>query len=206
MWIYKDNNSCYVGNNLNYNKDSMVINSPICIPIDVVPAAKEQCDLLFQKMEENGYEWIADKKELRKTIEPIFKVGDEIFRPACNEYFKIKGIEKGKGIVWYVTTRTRLLNNDKRMGEVVRINVFYQNEYSIAHKPHYDISNFKPFDKVLVRDYDKDEWFNTFFGFYDEEHKVFVCDCYNYKQCIPFEGNEYLLGTTNMCPEEYINW
>lgn len=30
------------------------------------PATKEQCDLLFQKMKEAGYEWDAEKKELKK--------------------------------------------------------------------------------------------------------------------------------------------
>lgn len=33
---------------------------------DVHPATKEQRDLLFQKMEEAGYEWNAEKKELKK--------------------------------------------------------------------------------------------------------------------------------------------
>ena len=33
---------------------------------DVIPATKEQRDLLFQKMKEAGYEWDADKKELKK--------------------------------------------------------------------------------------------------------------------------------------------
>lgn len=33
---------------------------------DVKPATKEQRDLLFQKMKEAGYEWIANKKELKK--------------------------------------------------------------------------------------------------------------------------------------------
>lgn len=51
------------------------------------PATKEQRDLLFQKMKENGYEWDAEKKELNKIekqgeqnptdkVEPKFKVGD----------------------------------------------------------------------------------------------------------------------------------
>lgn len=30
------------------------------------PATKEQCDLLFQKMKEEGYEWNAEKKELKE--------------------------------------------------------------------------------------------------------------------------------------------
>ena len=37
---------------------------------DVHPATKEQRDLLFQKMKEAGYEWDAEKKELKK-IEPF---------------------------------------------------------------------------------------------------------------------------------------
>ena len=33
---------------------------------DIKPATKEQSDLLFQKMKEAGYEWDAEKKELKK--------------------------------------------------------------------------------------------------------------------------------------------
>ena len=33
------------------------------------PATKEQRDLLFQKMEEEGYQWDAEKKELKKIGE-----------------------------------------------------------------------------------------------------------------------------------------
>ena len=49
------------------------------------PATKEQRDLLFQKMKEAGYEWDAEKKELKEikqdptdNVEPKFKVGDII--------------------------------------------------------------------------------------------------------------------------------
>ena len=106
----------------------------------LTPATEKQHKLFFKKMKEAGYEWDADKKELKKI------------------------------------------------------------------QPHYDIRNFKPFDKVLVRDRDESKWGNTYFGFYDEEQKVFVCDCYEWEQCIPFEGNEHLLGTTDPCDEMYINW
>lgn len=37
---------------------------------DIKPATKEQRDFLFQKMEESGYEWDAEKKELKKLIVP----------------------------------------------------------------------------------------------------------------------------------------
>ena len=36
---------------------------------DIVPATKEQRELLFQKMKESGYEWDAEKKELKKIEE-----------------------------------------------------------------------------------------------------------------------------------------
>ena len=102
------------------------------------PATKEDRELLFRKMKEAGYEWNADKKELRKI------------------------------------------------------------------QPHYDIANFKPFDKVLVRDSNSLKWTADLFSYIDDG---FVCTggipC---RQCIPFEGNKHLLGTTDMPSEEYINW
>jgi len=102
------------------------------------PATKEQRDLLFAKMREAGYQWDADKKELRKI------------------------------------------------------------------QPHYDISNFQPFDKVLIRLDNNSKWTCDFFSYY---HKGFHCiGCDDWSQCIPFDGNEHLLGTTNMCDEQYINW
>ena len=42
------------------------------------PATKEQHDLLFQKIHEAGYVWDAEKKKLRKTVTPIFHIGDRI--------------------------------------------------------------------------------------------------------------------------------
>ena len=43
-----------------------------------IPATKEQRDLLFQKMKEAGYEWDAEKKELKKIVAPIFHIGDRV--------------------------------------------------------------------------------------------------------------------------------
>jgi hypothetical protein len=75
-------------------------------------------------------------------------------------------------------------------------------------KPHYNVANFKPFDKVLVRDSDGEKWRCNWFSHYSGEGGVyrFVTTKCGYAQCIPFEGNEHLLGTTDMCDEQYINW
>lgn len=53
---------------------------------------------------------------------------------------------------------------------------------------------FKPFDKVLVRDLDEDEWECSLFSHIDEED-YYVCVGSWWMQCIPYEGNEHLLGT-----------
>lgn len=74
-------------------------------------------------------------------------------------------------------------------------------------KPHYDISNFKPFDKVLVRFCDGANWCCALFSHYCTRGNChFVCSGGSVTQCIPYEGNKHLLGTTDMCDEYYINW
>lgn len=55
---------------------------------------------------------------------------------------------------------------------------------------------FKPFDKVLVRDSDEQEWVCNLFSHIDEEG-LHCCVSSWWVQCIPYEGNEHLLGTTN---------
>jgi hypothetical protein len=58
---------------------------------------------------------------------------------------------------------------------------------------------FKPFDKVLVRNFDHDEWRASFFSHLSSNYfeKYYCVDGAYYKQCIPYEGNEHLIGTTN---------
>ena len=53
----------------------------------------------------------------------------------------------------------------------------------------------KPFDKVLVRDFSRDKWVISFFSFKKEDSYVCINHC-SWNQCIPYEGNEHLLGTT----------
>ena len=55
---------------------------------------------------------------------------------------------------------------------------------------------FKPFDKVLVRDSDHSKWECDIFSHFGDEEGIFVCISDWWRQCIPYEGNEHLLGTT----------
>lgn len=70
----------------------------------------------------------------------------------------------------------------------------------VDKKPESSVTEFQPFDKVLVRDYDDQIWVPTFFGVfcqdegerypYDTTHGVYRC-------CIPYnEKTKHLLGTT----------
>lgn len=61
-------------------------------------------------------------------------------------------------------------------------------------------SKFKPFQKVLVRDDDTQIWGVGFFSHIKDdtstEYKYVCSPAEPFKQCIPYEGNEYLYGTT----------
>ena len=47
------------------------ISQSCAVSKDITPATKEQSDLLFQKMKETGYEWDAEKKELKKIEQKL---------------------------------------------------------------------------------------------------------------------------------------
>lgn len=59
--------------------------------------------------------------------------------------------------------------------------------------------SFKPFDKVLVRCNEDSVWRCELFSLYNTFNKQcpYVCLSSVYKYCIPYEGNQHLLGTTN---------
>lgn len=55
---------------------------------------------------------------------------------------------------------------------------------------------FKPFDKILVRDSDQSNWKVGIFSHYDEKSNTYVCVGSYYTQCIPYnEETAHLLGT-----------
>lgn len=53
---------------------------------------------------------------------------------------------------------------------------------------------FQPFEKVLVRDNRNEAWRAAFFS-YINEYKRYVTTSMAWKYCVPYEGNEHLLGT-----------
>lgn len=59
----------------------------------------------------------------------------------------------------------------------------------------------KPFDKVLVRDDKEDLWFANIFSYRHRDMYHCLGECYRY--CIPYEGNEKLLGTMDDVSEKH---
>ena len=61
---------------------------------------------------------------------------------------------------------------------------------------------FESYLQVLVRDNNSEKWRCTFYSHYDDDLACGVCvnGC-TWKQCIPYKGNEHLVGTSES-PEE----
>ena len=70
----------------------------------------------------------------------------------------------------------------------------------------FDVTTLKPFDRVLVRDYDGQKWTGDLFLCKADAPQS--CEGIHsiWNQCIPYEGNERLLSTTEQPDEYYITW
>ena len=73
----------------------------------------------------------------------------------------------------------------------------------------FDITTLIPFEsKVLARDSKNGKWIPTYWGFYDKDSDYFPYKVIigRYSYCIPYEGNEHLLGTANDSDDFYKTW
>ena len=152
-------------------------------------ATEEEKTKLFQAIKENGYTWNEETKTLEKL--PKFKVGDKIKYRSGEIVYRIVQI----------TEDSYVLDN------LCSISISIEHMYNLVPNK-FDITTLKPFDKVLVRNTNKDYWMISMFGYISKGDKqYFMCIAKSgFYQCIPYEGNEHLLGTTNACDEYYKTW
>ena len=86
------------------------------------------------------------------------------------------------------------------------IDIKEQDNYELVPNK-FDITTLKPFDKVLVRENDDRLWTVDMFSFYNRKNIYpFACVGHYVNQCIPYEGNEHLLGITDDCDDYYKTW
>ena len=57
---------CWYNGQTNNFHSKEVVDALMTTRNKICPATKEQCDILFQKMHETGYEWDAENKQLKK--------------------------------------------------------------------------------------------------------------------------------------------
>lgn len=202
---------CYCGVDV---YDTLKIEAPINVywtSSFIIPASKEAKKELFDKMTEAGYRWNADALELEK-IEPKFKEGDVVIDKNNNLHL-VSSIDSGfiyAEITLYANGKLDINNNptgyfnstitlaskeekNKLLSFLVREGYKYDKEQHKLIK-----REFKPYDKVLVRDDVKDFWKTDIYLSYVEKGCYhYRCTTGHYRLCIPYEGNEYLLGTTD---------
>lgn len=72
----------------------------------------------------------------------------------------------------------------------------------------FDISTLKPFDEVLVRDESNHEWIISLYSHFSKNtyFNKHVTNGGVWNMCIPYEGNEYLVGTTNEPNDFFVTW
>ena len=175
----------------------------------VCPASEEAKKELFDKMEEAGYKWNADTLELEKIV-PKFKEGDIIINKEGSIFLISKIFDNGNTLemaavlnkgeltinpnVWQSPYGKSIASEEDRnrlFSALAKKGYIYDKEQFIKQE-------FKSFDKVLVKDMPNHNWSIDLFSHYDEKNKdyPYVCLTSRYRYCIPYEGNEYLVGKT----------
>ena len=143
----------------------------------------------------DGKTYAVFKNQKNKTLKklPKFKVGDRLKTKTSKDFYTVTEIRDDGYLMSY--------GNDYYSYPVSFCN---EGNFELVHDK-FDISTLKPFDKVLVRDTDTQEWTISFFSHCNglETYKYSCINNTGYAQCIPYEGNEHLLGTTHDCDECY---
>jgi hypothetical protein len=207
---------CYCGVDV---YDTLRIEAPVDIywtSSFIIPASEEAKKELFDKMAEAGYRWNADTLELERT-RPKFKEGDVVIDKMGDLSLLSKVEDDGNAKILAVlftngglmihgskaverdismTTLASIKDRNRFFSALVKEGYKYDKEQHKLIK-----QEFKPFDRVLVRNSMYDNWISSLFSHYNNktnEKYPFVCinDTY-YRYCMPYEGNEYLLDTAN---------
>ena len=121
-------------------------------------------------------------------------------------------IDEGSDMI-YITNDGRLFDDFR--GECTLFPSKDQRDWSKfkIKKPKFDPKTLKPFDKVLVRDFDLTFWSCQYYSHIIphiikvEENFPYMCVYHSYKYCIPYnEDTKHLVGTTKEAPEYYRYW
>ena len=161
------------------------------------------------KMYDSGECIIFPSKEMRDWSKFAWKRGDVLIN---NSGFKVlfdkwandvytgfyAKIDRLGNSTYYDTDRYTLAPEDEATSYIKIIEDKYKGKLNRETLKIERQHKFKPFDKVLCRDWDGGKWGADFFSHYDESSDYpFICIKGVYKQCIPYSDmTRHLLGIT----------
>ena len=135
----------------------------------------------------DGKTYAVFKNQETKISKPNFKVENKIKKKSLDIVNPIE-----------ITSVIPKMYNTFKDGSFQHVEIIDE-DYELA-LDKFDITTLKPFEsRVLVRDDSCYEWEADIFGRYSDGYITLGGG--KWKQCIPFEGNEHLLGTTDDCDE-----
>lgn len=158
-----------------------------------------ECILFPSKYERDWSKFNYKTKELVHLCKfKKFKVGDKI----VNILMRYMGGSGSQGIISEITDDKYIFTD----GSFIYISD--QDSWELLLN-RFDPKTLKPFDKVLVRDSDVNDWSIQLFSYikeYDESHP-YACIFDNYRYCIPYnDDTKNLVGTIEEAPVYYRYW
>lgn len=195
--IYKDIKGDRIECHIDYSVDDGLIYGMcnfLCDLDDIISTRyateEEKEELLAILIQQTNKRWDFNTKRLVNVVLPEFKIGDTLrVNEEPNITFTIIGM-----------TEDAYIDKDNN-----RYHFKYQKQWELVPNK-FDITTLKPFEsRVLVRDKNCYEWEGAVFGRYDGD-SFFILGGIKWKQCIPYEGNEHLLGTTDECDDYFVTW
>jgi hypothetical protein len=177
-----------------------------------IPAPEEAKKKLFDKMAKARYKWNINTLKLEKieykleegnvaidrngNIILVSKFEDSKIKVNAVLYTEGDFIIYSDAITYFVSdvNFASIEDKNKLFSALVREGYKYDKEQHLLIK-----QEFKPFDKVLVRDKKRGIWLPQFFSRITQNNNFpyMCCNGVPYSYCISYEGNEYLLGTTH---------
>ena len=145
----------------------------------------------------DGKTYAIFKNQETKNSKPNFKVGDKIKCKSLNIFNPIE--------ITAVTPRMYTFSD----GSFQYVEIIDKNYELVPNK--FDITTLVPFEsKVLVRDCDRHVWEGEIYTRYANKSfnncNFVTLGGRRWKECIPYEGNEHLLGKTDDCYEYFKIW
>ena len=184
-----------------FNVDDRVRHKSHTREVNIVKEIKDAHYILDDELAlpftfQDEYELVPNK--LEKLVKPEFKIGD-IIQDIDTYKVKITEINIDDECYGYESIIAKGIGS---------IPFNEQDNWKLVPKK-FDINTLKPFEsRVLVRNAYNKVWRPTIFGCYmkDKYEPFYVLGGTGWKQCIPYEGNEHLLGKTDDCDECFKTW